>query len=116
MSHLRALNIRTNQVLAGQVQVAASFYHRTKGLLGRAGMKKGEGLYITQCSSIHTFFMRFSIDILFLDKERKITKMVSKLKPFRVAFGARRTIGVLELPEGTVDKNQCEIGDLISLE
>ncbi len=116
MSHLKALNLRTNQVLADQVQVATSFYQRTKGLLGRTGIEKGEGLYITQCRSIHTFFMRFSIDILFLDSERKVTKVISELKPFRVAFGARRTIGVLELPEGTVDKNRCEIGDLISLE
>ncbi len=115
MSHLRALNVRTDQLLADQVEVAASFYQRTKGLLGRAGMEKGEGLYITQCSSIHTFFMRFPIDILFLDRERKVTKVISELKPFRVAFGARRTVGVLELPEGTVDKNRCEIGDLISL-
>ncbi len=79
-------------------------------------MEKGEGLYITQCRSIHTFFMRFSIDILFLDRERKVTKVISELKPFRVAFGTICTIGVLELPEGTVNKNQCEIGDLISLE
>ncbi len=115
MSCMKARNVRTNQVLAHQLKVAASFYQRTKGLLGRLGMESGEGLYIAPCSSIHTFFMCFSIDILFLDKEKKVTKVISGLKPFRMAFGPRRSVGVLELPCGTVNEGQCEVGDVISI-
>jgi len=110
-----AINSSTKKCLADGVDVASSFFQRAWGLLGRANMEKGEGLFIPGCRSIHTFFMRFPIDIVFLDRDSRVTKTVDSLVPFRMASGPWRTTGVLELPGGTMLENRCNAGDEISL-
>ncbi len=98
---------------AEHLTIATSFYQRARGLLGRTHMNKGEGLYIPACRSVHTIFMQFPIDIIFLDKDNAVTKIFTALLPFRVAFGSWRTRGVLELPGGIVKESGCIRGDTI---
>jgi len=77
-----------------------TFFERSRGLLGRVSMMRTEGLLIEPCNSIHTFFMLFSIDVVFLDKNNQVIKIIHNLKPFRHA-GAFRATAVLELMAGT---------------
>jgi len=109
----KAVHVKRGEVFAHQVAVARSFYERTRGLLGRGALRDGEGLWIPKCKSIHTFFMRFPIDVLFLDKDNAVTKIVPCLAPFRVAAGPWRTSGVLELQCGTLEEGRFDTGDAI---
>ncbi|MBW2562540.1 MAG: DUF192 domain-containing protein [Deltaproteobacteria bacterium] len=109
-----AVNVTTQKELGERISKAVTFFQRTRGLLGRKEIKKGEGLYIPKCRSIHTFFMRFTIDVIFIDDDNRITRVVPGLVPFRIAFGPRNTAGVLELSAGTLKDNRCVAGDKIS--
>ena len=109
-----AVNVTTQKELAKRINKAVTFFQRTRGLLGRKELKKGEGLYIPKCRSIHTFFMKFTIDVVFIDVDNRITRLVPGLVPFRIAFGPRNTAGVLELSAGTLKNNCCVAGDKIS--
>ncbi len=76
---------------------------RMKGLLGRSELLPDEGLLLRPASSIHTFFMRFPIDAVFLDRDLVVRKVTPFVKPWRLAF-ARRAHGVLELAAGEADR------------
>jgi len=114
MSVFSVVNVTTEKELGGRINKAVTFFQRTRGLLGQKEIKKGEGLYIPECRSIHTFFMRFTIDVIFINGDNRITRVVPGLVPFRIAFGPRNTIGVLEFPAGTIEDNRCVAGDEIS--
>ncbi|MDY6790495.1 MAG: DUF192 domain-containing protein [Thermodesulfobacteriota bacterium] len=109
-----AVNTTTQKELGQWIMQATTFYQRTRGLLGRKEIKKGEGLYIPACRSIHTLFMRFAIDVVFMDHGNRVTRTVPSLKQFRIAFGPRNTAGVLELCAGALKENHCVAGDKIS--
>ena len=109
-----AVNVTTQRELGKSISKAVTFFQRTRGLLGRKKIKEGGGLYIPECRSIHTFFMRFTIDVVFIDGDNRITRVVPGLVPFRIAFGPRNTAGVLELSAGTLKDNRCVAGDKIS--
>lgn len=113
---MKIINKTKNIVIAAEACVADSFYKRLKGLLGCRGLKTHSALIIKPCNSVHTFFMKFPIDVLFLDKNNKVIKLKQSLKPFRISplyFNARV---VIELPAGTAKAtNTCE-EDLITLE
>ncbi|MES2320129.1 MAG: DUF192 domain-containing protein [Pseudomonadota bacterium] len=82
-----------------RVSTAASFWQRFVGLLGRAGLAADEALLITPCNNIHTFFMRFAIDVVFLDRDGMIVAIVPRLRPWRIAV-ARAAHACLELDAG----------------
>lgn len=115
MSGFSAINHTTGQILADRVNVARSFFQRTKGLLGRNSMERGEGLYISKCASIHTFFMKFAIDVLFLDKDMIVTRAIIGIKPYGLAFSPWSTTGVLEFWHGALEDTPCSVGDRISI-
>ncbi len=81
--------------------------------MGRRKLGEDEGLLIEPCSSIHTMFMRFAIDVIFLDRERRVVK-IATVTPFRVALG-RGSHAVLEVPAGTAERHGLEVGDALSL-
>ena len=81
--------------------------------MGRRSLGEGEGLLIDPCSSIHTMFMRFTIDVIFLDDDRRVVK-VATVPPFRAALGGGGR-AVLEVPAGTAERNGLEVGDALSL-
>jgi hypothetical protein len=75
---------------------------RMVGLLGRSGLAPGDGLVIRPCNAIHTWFMRFPIDVVFLDADGVVLRAVEALPPFRLASGGRRARVTIELPAGTL--------------
>lgn len=96
-----------------KIKHANSFWTRFKGLLLYKKPFIEEGLLITPCNSIHMFFMRFPIDVAFLDQSNNVVKLVSNIKPWRVVPPVRGAHSALELPSGTIFlKDICE-GDTI---
>ncbi len=95
-------------------EVADNPLLRMRGLLGRSGLPAGEGMLLRPAPSIHTAFMRFPIDALFLDGELRVIKIVEKLGPWRVASMARAR-AVLELAAGESARRGVKVGDLLEL-
>src|SRR2546421_11548132 len=88
---------------------------RMRGLLGRDGLVQGKGMLIDSAPSVHMFFMRFPIDVVFLDRDWMVVRVVHALKPWRVA-GARRAVAALELPAGAAAEAGLQEGDVLVLE
>jgi uncharacterized membrane protein (UPF0127 family) len=86
-----------------------------RGLLGRSGLEPGSGMLIDAAPSVHMFFMRFPIDVVFLDRDWKVVGVRHRLRPWRVA-GARRAVAALELPAGAAAEAGIEVGDVLVLE
>lgn len=106
----RVVNQSKGTVVAQRVEVAASLWSRLRGLMGRRELSPGQGLYLPSTSSIHTAFMRFPIDIVFVGKEGQVRKVAAVVKPFRMALGGGAS-GVLELAAGTAAQAEIEPGD-----
>lgn len=83
-------------------RIAGNFLSRAIGLLFTKELTEDSGLFITKCSSIHTFFMCYAIDVVFVNKHLVVTKVVRNIQPWRVAFN-RNANAVLELPAGRID-------------
>jgi hypothetical protein len=109
---LEVINRARGTVLASRLEVAESAPKRSKGLLGRDGLGPGEGLWIKPCESIHTYFMRFPIDLVYLDRKNKIKKLRSAVGPWRMS-ACLSAHSVLELPAGTIRKTQTQPGDTL---
>jgi len=92
------------------MEVADSAVQRNKGLLGRDRLSPGEGLWIIPCEAVHTFWMRFPIDLVYLDRKKQILKLVSEVLPWRLS-ACLWAYSVLELPPGTIRKTQTQPGD-----
>jgi uncharacterized membrane protein (UPF0127 family) len=101
--------------LATHLEVADNTYTRRKGLLGREGLAPGSGLWIYPCESVHTFSMRFAIDLVYLDRDCVVKKVRSAVRPGRLSacLAAR---SVIELPAGTVAATGTMVGDRILIE
>ncbi len=111
---MKVWNLTRQITLAESVEVADRAATRRRGLLGRSNLPAGEGLWITPCESVHTFFMRFSIDLIYLDRARKVRKVRSSVPPWRISlcFSAH---SVLELPSGTIQATKTKRGDQLEL-
>jgi uncharacterized membrane protein (UPF0127 family) len=96
------LELRTEDgaVVCPRCRVAASLVSRTRGLLGVKALAADEGLLIRRTSSVHTHFMRFAIDVVFVDGDGRVATVVHELRPWRLA-GCRGARDVVELPAGT---------------
>ena len=101
--------------LASNLEVADSVWRRFMGLMGRPDLPEGSGLCIRPCSSIHMFFMRFPIDVAFIDGDGRVVRAYHGIKPWRttrVVFGAK---AALELPAGTLARAGVREGSRISV-
>lgn len=107
-----AFNRTSGKTLASKVLLADDSQSRNKGLLGRDSMDASEGLWIVPCPMIHTFFMRFPIDVVFLTKSLKVARVMEGLKPWRLSPWVLSARSVLEL-KGGVLKGSVKIGDEI---
>lgn len=116
MRRLVARNASVNKVLADRVDVAATRATRAVGLLSRSGLEPGEALWIVPSRGVHTWGMRFTIDVLALDEAGTVIDCVSNLKPWRVRLPRKGTAGVLELPAGTLAASGTLVGHQVSLE
>ncbi|MCK4400801.1 DUF192 domain-containing protein [bacterium] len=100
--------------IGDDIIIADTWLRRTKGLIGHAKLDSGEGLLIPNCKAIHTWFMRFAIDVVFMDKNYCVVKTISQLKPFRLAFGGRSAQHTLELPSNAINSTWVCIGDMVN--
>jgi uncharacterized membrane protein (UPF0127 family) len=105
-------NPARSTVLATRLEVADNGPKRNKGLLGRERLDSGEGLWIVPCESVHTFFMRFPIDLVYLDRDKRIRKVRSAVGPWRLS-ACLSAHSVLELPAGTIRDTQTQPGDTL---
>jgi uncharacterized protein len=99
-------------VVCEECLVAATPFTRMRGLLGRSSLPSGQGILLRPASSVHTFFMRFPIDVVFLDGELRVVEIAADLRPWRAA-GKRGTRAVLELPAGECARRGLAVGDQI---
>ena len=113
---LRVVNKTRGTELGNAVRPATTFWSRLVGLLGRSGLKPGEGLYISPCSSVHTAFMRFAIDVIYIDSSNRVIKTVPVMRPFRASAAFGRDRSVLELPAGTIEASGTEPGDELAID
>lgn len=113
---LRVMNMTRGAALAERCGEARSFLARGRGLMGHPGLAPGEGLLIDPCSSVHSFFMRFPIDVVFADKAHRVVGLAPDLAPNRPYAGAWRARYVVELPAGTIAATGTQLGDVLALE
>jgi uncharacterized membrane protein (UPF0127 family) len=109
-------NVDRNTILATRARLASSFVSRFFGLMGRKGVPDGGGLLLTNSSSIHSFFMRFRFDAVFLDRDDRVVKVVPAMRQWWVAFGGRGAKDVLELPANVAAATQTQAGDILVFE
>lgn len=98
-------------MVATHCDVARNLLTRGFGLIPRSGLADGEALLITRTGSITMFFMRFSIDVLFLDRSLRVVRVAERIRPWVPALAARGADSVLELPAGTVARTRTQVGD-----
>ncbi|MDK2856396.1 MAG: uncharacterized protein PWQ41_534 [Bacillota bacterium] len=110
---MKATNFTRKKVLAEEVKTAFSFAERLVGLICTAEFRTGMGLLLAPCSSIHTWFMRYPIDVIFLNREDRVLKVAHSVPPFRFGPVVRGAAKALELPAGVCRATGTEIGDVI---
>ncbi len=113
---MRIINQTKQAVLAEEAIVADTPLRRAKGLLGKKEFKPGQALLLRPCNSIHTFFMRFPIDVLFVDRNNKIVQVIPHLGPFRLTPVYFHACFAVELPAGTITAALISKGDILIIE
>ncbi len=106
--HVKVIDITKSSLVGSNIDVASTCCSRLVGLLGRVGLEPGTGLLIVPSSGVHTWGMRFPIDVVALDRDLRVLGIWPRLGSFRVAALSWKTHAVLELPEGAIQ--QCNIG------
>jgi uncharacterized protein len=112
---LRVWNRTQSTLLAGRAHAAATSEERRTGLLRHTGLEADEGLWIAPCEAVHTIGMKFPIDVLFLDKKRKVLKIRKNMAKWRMA-ACLRAHSVLELQAGRSEATGTKVGDQLELE
>lgn len=113
--YMKLINLRNGYMIAERVKIADSFPSRLIGLIGRRTLPEHHALALSPCSSIHTFFMRFSIDVLFLDDQGEVVHLIQEMYPYRLSPVVKSAKMVIELSGGTV-KNRVSPGDILKIE
>lgn len=105
------MNTTLNLQIAAQVEDAKNIFSRMKGLLGREGLASTSTLWIEPCNSIHTCFMKFSIDAIFVDRDLKVCKVVRDMRPWRLVLPVIGAHSVFELASGQAGQDKVREGD-----
>lgn len=108
-------NKTRNTVLADCAEVADTSAKRRTGLLKHDHLDPGQGLWIAPCESVHSFFMKFAIDLVYLDRKHKVRKVRHRMVPWRVS-ACLTAHSILELPAGTVEATGTQPGDQLEIE
>jgi hypothetical protein len=110
---VRIINETRSACLADNVILADTFFTRLRGLLGRPVLEPGWCLVLKPCRSVHTMFMNFSIDVMFVDKNGRVVSLAGDMKPFRFSPVVPDSRLVVELPAGTLARTGTAPGDAI---
>jgi uncharacterized protein len=109
------IRLERGPVVCERGVLAVTAWTRSKGLLGRSGLESDEGLWIQPTNSIHMFFMRFPIDVVYAAADGRVLKLVRGIRPWRVSF-CRGAKVALELPSGAIDRCGVSVGDHLVIE
>jgi uncharacterized membrane protein (UPF0127 family) len=107
-------NLRSGLPVATRLVAAFHSTARRQGLLGRSGLAEGEALVLAPCSSIHTAFMRFPVDVLFVDRAGRVLKVAPSVAPWRIRLHWR-AFAVVELAAGTLARTGTMSGDTVEV-
>lgn len=112
-----AFNRTRTTYLATELLIARTHWSRFRGLMATdaSRFRRGQGLWIVPSHGVHTFAMRFPIDVVYLDQERIVIHIEEDLKPWRMAAIRVRATSVLELPTGTVQDSRTTLGDQVDI-
>lgn len=102
---------KNQQVLCSKVSVADNVWSRTKGLLGTQSLPEGECLWIKKCNSIHTWFMNYPIDVIFVDDKLKVIKTYKNLRPWKITIPSLKAKSVFEMQSGWLENHWPQPGD-----
>ena len=105
---------RTGAWLITSLELAGNSEQRRRGLLGRQSLSDGEGLVIAPSQGIHTFGMRFPIDVIGVARDGRVVKIRGAVPPRRLVF-ALRAAAMVELPAGTADRTGLAVGDTLAV-
>ncbi len=108
------LNQTRGNVVCERTEIADNPFTRMRGLLGRAGLDQGSGMLFRGESSIHSAFMRFEFDAVFMDRELRVVKLAERIKPWR-ALGAKGAGNILELAGGEISRLGIAVGDQLAV-
>lgn len=111
MARLYKTSISGAELLIDRLDLAESFWQRGKGLLGKKKIDSDQALWIKPCNNIHTFFMNFKIDCIFVDRNMEIKKIVENIGPFRFVGPYWKSSSVIETQAGFAQKFKLNIGD-----
>lgn len=114
---MAAFNRTRGTRLASDVRVADTYWSRLRGLIGTVEPKfqLGQALWIVPCRGVHTFAMRFPLDLIYLDSGGGVIELLHNVRPWRVAPVKMRAASVLELPVGAIRDSGTEAGDRIEV-
>lgn len=101
--------------IANQARLANTFLSRMVGLLKTPSLESGQGLIITSCQQIHMFFMKYALDVIFVDKENRVVGLVEAIQPWGLSPIFWSASQAIELPVGTIQFSQTQIGDQITI-
>jgi uncharacterized membrane protein (UPF0127 family) len=108
-------NQTRDTVLADSAEVADTSAKRRTGLLKHDGLAAGQGLWIVPCESVHTFFMKFPIDLVYLDRKHKVRKIRHRMAPWRMSI-CLSAHSILELPAGVLEATGTQAGDQLAID
>lgn len=111
----QAMNATRQTVIATDVRMADNYFTRLAGLMGKPGLPPQTGLWIVPCNDIHSCFMRFEFDAIFVDKHNTVLYLIERMKPWRISKMVKGGRAVLELPGGTIEATGTQVGDQIEL-
>ena len=106
-------NVNKDNLVLENIKLANGFLQKFKGLMGQKSLHKSEGLMLLSCNSIHTCFMRFPIDVVFLNINHEVIAMKKGVRPWRMVNFVKKAYITLEMTEGTIEYKNIELGDLL---
>jgi len=112
---LRVENSNRGSILVDRGRVANTIWTRFVGLMGARHLEAGDGLAIIPCSSVHCFFMKIPIDVVYVSKEDKVVALDPDLRPWRLGSINRGVRYVIELPAGTIERTGTVVGDQLNV-
>lgn len=110
---MQVFNHTRNVPLITQGRLANTFWSRLRGLLGASPLQKEEGLILVGEKSIHTFFMSFAIDVVYIDKNYRVVRADPNMVPYRIGPLVVQSAYVLEMPVGAIATTTTQVGDLL---
>jgi hypothetical protein len=110
---MKLINKKNRKILAEKLEIANTPFRRMKGLLGRKTISRDEGLHIIPCNSIHSFFMKFKFDALFLNKKNEVVFLIEDMPAWQVSRICFSAYSVVELPSGVIKETETNVGDAL---